>query len=39
MLVSRRSNDLHGQLANDDVPGYARHARSQRVSYDRFIHK
>lgn len=27
MLRARRSDDLHGQLAHDDVPGHAGDAR------------
>lgn len=38
-LFRFRANDLHGQLANDDVPGHARDARSQRVGDHRPVHK
>lgn len=39
LSVSFRANDLHGQLANDDVPGHARDAGSQRVGDHRPVHK
>lgn len=34
-----RSNDIHGQLENDDVPRYTSHARSERFNSDRPLHK
>lgn len=34
-----RPDDLHGQLENDDVPGYASHARPQRSHNHGALHQ
>lgn len=37
--IFSRSNDIHGQLENDDVSRYTSHARFERFNSDRPLHK
>lgn len=39
LTILFRTNDIYGQLENDDVSRHTRYARSERFDSDRPLHK